>query len=75
MIFEYICSKCGYRFEAFANHKTLVSCPKCGAVAERQFHATTNIHIPSYFHTSRSDIFTDKEWEDLKKDPNVERAK
>jgi len=50
-------------------------CPKCGKYAQKQFHATSNFHIPAHFHTSRSDIFTYEEWQDLKKDPNVERAK
>lgn len=70
MILEYKCSSCKNTFES--NNPT---CPKCGNIAKKQFHATSNVFIPAYFHTSRSDIFTDKEWQDLKKDPNVERAK
>lgn len=75
MIFEFRCSKCNFIFEDNVSSDTLVLCPKCESICERQFHATTNFHIPSYWHTSRSDVFTDKEWADLKKDPNVERAK
>jgi len=52
-----------------------IDCPYCGKPAIKKFHATTNVHIPAYFHTCRSDIFTHEEWQDLKKDPNVERAK
>jgi len=50
-------------------------CPLCGSKAYRQFHACTNIYTPSYFHTSRSDIFDEGEWQDLKKNPDIERAK
>lgn len=75
MIFDFICKDCGI-FEANRVSGTdFIDCPKCGKPAARTFHATTNFHIPSYFHTSKSDIFTHEEWQDLKKDPNVERAK
>ena len=73
MIFEFKCLKCKSVFEDNTSEKYRV-CPKCASIAKRQFHACTNIHIPSYWHTSRSDVFTDQEWQDLKKDPNVERA-
>jgi len=39
------------------------------------FHAISNMFIPSYFHTSKSDVFSYEEWNKLKKDPNVVRAK
>jgi putative FmdB family regulatory protein len=76
MIYYYRCEKCKTLFEEASRlGETLKACPCCGATATREFHACTNIYVPSYFHTSRSDIFTDKEWQELKKDPNVERAK
>lgn len=76
MIHEFKCIKCGNVFEKNKSSDIeFTLCPKCGRFAKKQFHACVNIHIPSYFHTSRSDVFTDQEWADLKKDPNVERAK
>ncbi len=78
MIFEFEClnENCGNKFEEnISFDKYYVKCPKCGRYAIRKFHATTNMFVPSYFHTSRSDIFTDSEWQELKKDPNIERAK
>ena len=76
MRFYYKCEKCKKIFEEIARpDEKLKACPCCGATSARQFHACTNIYVPGYFHTSRSDIFTDKEWQDLKKDPNIERAK
>jgi len=75
LIFDYTCKDCG-TFEAYKSMDTeFIECPLCSKPAEKQFHATTNFHIPSYFHTCRSDIFTHEEWQDLKKDPNIERAK
>lgn len=76
MIFSFICKKCRRIFEKDipVNQKVIV-CPYCGKQAHRQFHACTNIYIPSYFHTSRSDIFSDTEWQDLKKNPDIERAR
>lgn len=84
MIYEFKCTKCGKVFERnmtsdsvlfdSENMKDFTFC-SCGSAAEKQFHATSNVFIPAYFHTSKSDIFTDKEWQDLKKNPNIERAK
>jgi len=74
MIYEYKC-KCGNRFEATASIDKDVVCHACGEIAERQFHATKDVFIPSYFHTSKSDIYTYEEWQDLKKNPDIERAK
>jgi len=73
MIFEYKCSFCEKIFDDNSG-KPMINCPTCGAPATRQFHACTNIYIPSYFHTSKSDIFSDTEWQDLKKNPDIERA-
>ena len=81
MIFEFEClnEDCGNKFEeniSFSKYYVkYVKCPKCGRHAIKKFHATTNMFVPSYFHTSRSDIFSDSEWQELKKDPNVERYK
>ena len=78
MIFEFEClnKDCGNKFEEnISSGEYYVKCPKCGRYAIKKFHATVNMFVPSYFHTSRSDIFTDSEWQELKKDPNVERAK
>jgi len=73
--FNFKCNKCRRIFEKIvpANQKS-IACPYCGKKASRQFHACVNIHIPSYFHTSKSDIFSDTEWRDLKKNPDIERA-
>jgi len=75
MRFNFKCNKCRRVFEkiVLASQKVVV-CPYCGKQAKRQFHACTNIHVPACFHTSRSDIFSDTEWQDLKKNPNIERA-
>lgn len=73
MILEYKCLNCSYIFEDITKEEYIL-CPKCGKYAQKQFHATVNMFVPSYFHTSKSDIFTDREWADLKKDPNTERA-
>jgi len=75
MRFNFKCNKCKRIFESYASpHETTKPCPECGSEAVRQFHACSNIHVPSYFHTSKSDIFSDTEWQDLKKNPNIERA-
>jgi putative FmdB family regulatory protein len=36
-LYEYLCSKCGHRFEKIENHNASANkkCPKCGAKAER----------------------------------------
>ena len=74
MIFDYQCLECDTVFEKITDSVTeFVDC-KCGGKAVKVFHATTNFHVPSYFHTSKSDIFSDTEWADLKKNPNIERA-
>jgi len=76
MIFDFLCKKCGKTKEKNVSAKMVIdTCEFCGGISEKQFHACSNIHIPSYFHTSKSDIFTDTEWAALKKDPNIERAK
>ncbi len=75
MIFDYKCLECDYKFEAVPPKNKEVVCPKCGKPTERLFKATTNFHIPSYFHTSKSDIFSYEEWQDLKKNPDIERAR
>ena len=78
MIFEFECQNkdCGNKFEENISFgKYYVKCPKCGRYAIKKFHATANVFVPSYFHTCRSDIFSDTEWQALKKDPNVERYK
>jgi putative FmdB family regulatory protein len=75
MIFDFKCINCNHIFEKnISSDEQFILCPKCGRYAKKQFHACTNIYIPSYYHTSRSDIFSDTEWQDLKKDPNIERA-
>ena len=74
MIFQYKCLECNKEFDKVTDSVTeYVDC-SCGAKAIKVFHATTNFHIPSYFHTSKSDIFTDTEWAELKKNPDIERA-
>lgn len=71
----YKCEKCKKVFEELARpNETLKICPCCGATSKKQFQACTNIYIPSYFHTSKSDIFSDTEWQDLKRNPDIERA-
>jgi len=76
MRFNFICKKCRRVFEKNvpARQKS-ISCPYCKSKAKKMFHATTNFYIPPYFHTSRSDIFSDSEWKDLKRNPNIERAR
>jgi len=75
MRFNFKCDKCNSVFEQVASpNDKMKSCPFCGSQAKRQFHACKNIYIPSYFHTTKSDIFSDTEWQDLKKNPNIERA-
>lgn len=75
MIYSFKCLACKNNFEKVASfNDEFIMCPKCGKYAQRQFHACTNMYIPSYFHTSKSDIFSDTEWADLKKNPNIERA-
>jgi putative FmdB family regulatory protein len=41
-LYEYLCSKCGHRFEKIENHtaSTKKKCPKCGAKAERVLAAS-----------------------------------
>ncbi len=46
-----------------------------GAEAEKLFAATSNVFIPAYFHTMKSDVFDYQDWRNLKKNPNMERAK
>ena len=76
MIFDFICKKCRRVFEKNVPAKQKsISCPYCKRKAKKMFQATTNFYIPSYFHTSRSDIFDEGEWQDLKKNPDIERAK
>ena len=76
MRFSFKCDKCNSVFEQVASPTNRMKlCPFCGSKAYRQFHACTNIYTPSYFHTSRSDIFDEGEWQDLKKNPDIERAK
>ena len=75
MRFRFKCNKCSYVFKQDATSTNRMKlCPLCGSKAYRQFHACTNIYVPSYFHTSRSDIFDEGEWQDLKKNPDIERA-
>ncbi len=76
-IFDFKCELCGELFERKVNHWGVIAtnCFRCGAMAYKQFHATSNLFVPSYFHTNRSDIFSDTEWQALKKDPNIERAR
>lgn len=77
MIYDFQCLNCNHKFEKSMSSKDTelyIICPKCGKYAEKQFKATSNMFVPSYFHTAKSDIFTDTEWADLKKDPNIERA-
>ncbi len=74
MIFQFECKVCKKVFEKSVSSGIEFTLCDCGKYAKKQFHACSNIRIPSYFHTNRSDIFTDKEWQDLKKDPNTERA-
>jgi putative FmdB family regulatory protein len=77
MIYEFLCQDCGHTFEAVSSwHDDFTNCPKCNGIAKKQFNASNiSVFIPPYFHTNKSDIFTDTEWAELKKDPNVERAK
>ena len=81
MTFEFKCEECKKLFEVSISveiaklYPGYPECPECGGRTKKQFHACTNIYVPSYFHTSRSDIFDDKEWQDLKKNPDIERAK
>ena len=73
-VYEFKCTKCKHEFEEnVAYDRKYMQCPECGKNSERMFHATSNVHIPGYFHTSKSDIFSHEEWKALKKDPNVER--
>jgi len=76
MIYEFKCG-CGCSFDVVLRQQSdFYICPVCGSKAEKQFNASNiSVFIPSCFHTNKSDIFTDTEWAELKKDPNVERAK
>jgi len=74
MKFTFKCLKCKKIFEGNVSSEAMTKlCPFCGSEAEKQFHACTNIYVPSYFHTSRSDIFSDTEWQNLKKNPDIKR--
>ena len=79
MIYDFKCidRDCGFVFEEVVrNFKTNVTeCPKSGEIAGKEFCATSNIFIPPYFMTMKSDIFDSKDWENLKKNPNIERAR
>ena len=77
MIYEYRCNKCEHEFEAkvFMSDKSIVKCPECESESTKLFAATTNVFIPPYFHTMKSDIFNYQDWRNLKKNPNMERAK
>jgi protein-arginine kinase activator protein McsA len=74
MINNFKCLKCKQTFEKVSTNK-YEPCPYCYSITEKQFRATSNLFVPGWFHQVRSDIFSDKEWEDLRKDPNTERYK
>lgn len=74
MIFDFRCTKCNKVFEQTAELVDSVSC-SCGGMAKRLFKATDNFYVPLCFHTNKSDIFDYQEWRDLKKNPDIERAR
>jgi hypothetical protein len=75
MIFTFKCNNCDNKFEKNVGFGVeFVMCPNCKRYADKQFHACTNVLIPSYFHTNKSDIFTDTEWRDLKNNPDISRV-
>ena len=77
MTYDFKCMSCGHVFEGKIRMEDLdkpgISCPECSGNTDRLFHATPDIFIPPYFMTMKSDIFNDKEWADLKKNPDIER--
>ncbi len=80
MRYNFTCDdpNCGYEFEAIVSIENCdepQGCPRCGRTATRQFNATSNVFIPPYFMTMKSDIFTDLEWRKLKDNPNIERLR
>ena len=75
MKYSYECLNCNGKFEKTAKIDEVVLCPKCGIPADRKFHATSDVFIPSYFHTMKSDIFDYDDWRKLKKNPNIERLR
>lgn len=75
MILDFKCDNCDRTTEQEIYNGRIPKCPNCGGRLKKLFYATSNVHIPAYFHTSKSDIFTDTEWADLKKNPNIERSK
>ena len=79
MIYSFQCldHNCAYEFEAKIRIAKIdeMRCPRCGAGAEKLFAATSNVFIPAYFYTMKSDVFDYQDWRNLKKNPNMERAK
>jgi len=76
MIYDFKCIDCNKVFEKnVPARQNSVECPYCKGKAKKMFHATSNMFIPAHFHTSKSDVFSYEEWNKLKKDPNVVRAK
>jgi putative FmdB family regulatory protein len=75
--YQFLCQDCGHSFEAVSSWQDdFCVCPKCNGTAKKQFNASNIFtYIPSWWHTNKSDIFSDTEWAELKKDPNAERAK
>lgn len=76
MIYRFKCTGCDNEFEDTVRMNIeIVTCPRCGGYADKQFHATSDMFVPSYFHTNKSDIFSHEEWQALKKNPDIERAR
>jgi len=77
MIYTFKCKDCDCDFDEVSSvSNDFHACPRCGGIANKVFNASNIfMYIPSWWHTNKSDIFTDTEWAELKKDPNVERAK
>ena len=56
-------------------HDLNLTCPRCDREALKMFSATSNVFIPPYFMTMKSDIYDYDDWRKLKKNPNIERAR
>ncbi len=38
-MFDFVCTACGHKFEELVNKDAVMTCPQCGATAQRQMSA------------------------------------